>query len=305
MRGRALDAATIRGCVRNGSGSPTASSSPSTRGCPRATWPHPDRPAFVLVHGLASNARLWDGVAEGLVARGHPVVTSTCGATGAPRSPTAVRHAHGRRRRRRRHRSLADREPALSARSSSASPGAATSSSSWRLAARRPPGRSSAWTAAGSSRAAVFPDWEACLRALAPPRLVGRPLAEIEGYVRSTHRGLAGGRHPGHARQLRGAIRRHGGAMADLRSPRGDPPRPLGAPSLRDVPAGATSRSSSCRPTPATPSGRRGSAATWTPRWPLSRTPASAGSPVTTTSTPSTRARSRRARFAGREGLLA
>ncbi len=31
-------------------------------------------PAFVLVHGLASNARLWDGVASRLLAAGHPVV---------------------------------------------------------------------------------------------------------------------------------------------------------------------------------------------------------------------------------------
>jgi pimeloyl-ACP methyl ester carboxylesterase len=29
---------------------------------------------FLLVHGLASNARLWDGVAEALAAAGHPVV---------------------------------------------------------------------------------------------------------------------------------------------------------------------------------------------------------------------------------------
>jgi pimeloyl-ACP methyl ester carboxylesterase len=35
---------------------------------------------------------------------------------------------------------------------------------------------------------AVFPDWEACLGALAPPRLDGRPVAEIEGYLRSVHR---------------------------------------------------------------------------------------------------------------------
>src|SRR6188472_4719780 len=31
--------------------------------------------AFLLVHGLASNARMWDGVAENLVAEGHPVAT--------------------------------------------------------------------------------------------------------------------------------------------------------------------------------------------------------------------------------------
>ena len=29
---------------------------------------------FVLVHGLASNARLWDGVAARLAAAGHPVL---------------------------------------------------------------------------------------------------------------------------------------------------------------------------------------------------------------------------------------
>jgi pimeloyl-ACP methyl ester carboxylesterase len=34
---------------------------------------------------------------------------------------------------------------------------------------------------------AAFADWEACLRALAPPRIAGRPLAEVEGYLRSAH----------------------------------------------------------------------------------------------------------------------
>ena len=32
-------------------------------------------PPFVLVHGLASNARLWDGVAAALVASGHHAYT--------------------------------------------------------------------------------------------------------------------------------------------------------------------------------------------------------------------------------------
>src|SRR5690242_15310210 len=34
----------------------------------------PTCPSFVLVHGLASNLRLWDGVADALHARGHTVV---------------------------------------------------------------------------------------------------------------------------------------------------------------------------------------------------------------------------------------
>ena len=32
-------------------------------------------PSFVLVHGLASNARMWDGVAARLVERGHAAAT--------------------------------------------------------------------------------------------------------------------------------------------------------------------------------------------------------------------------------------
>ena len=38
------------------------------------SWAGPSDTTFVLVHGLASNLRLWDGVAEDLHARGHTVV---------------------------------------------------------------------------------------------------------------------------------------------------------------------------------------------------------------------------------------
>lgn len=37
--------------------------------------PNASQPPWVLTHGLASNARLWDGVADRLAALGHPVVT--------------------------------------------------------------------------------------------------------------------------------------------------------------------------------------------------------------------------------------
>lgn len=36
-------------------------------------WPGGDRVPFLLLHGLASNARTWDRVAGGLAAAGHPV----------------------------------------------------------------------------------------------------------------------------------------------------------------------------------------------------------------------------------------
>jgi hypothetical protein len=34
---------------------------------------------------------------------------------------------------------------------------------------------------------ATFSSWEACREALAPPRLAGRRLSEIEGYIRGAH----------------------------------------------------------------------------------------------------------------------
>ncbi len=42
-----------------------------TRLAVRSASGDPSLPTFVLVHGLASNARLWDGVAEGLMAADH------------------------------------------------------------------------------------------------------------------------------------------------------------------------------------------------------------------------------------------
>ncbi len=33
----------------------------------------------------------------------------------------------------------------------------------------------------------TFPSWEACRESLAPPRLAGRRLAEVEGYIRGAH----------------------------------------------------------------------------------------------------------------------
>ena len=45
---------------------------------------------FLLVHGLASNARLWDGVAAGSRLPGTTSSPSTCAATAGPTSPTAA-----------------------------------------------------------------------------------------------------------------------------------------------------------------------------------------------------------------------
>jgi pimeloyl-ACP methyl ester carboxylesterase len=138
---------------------------------------------FLLVHGLASNARLWDGVAAALVSTGHPAVSVDLrghGRSSKPEGPYDVA-------------TVADDLAALIGRLPIDRPVAA--GQSWggnvvvELAARHP----------GLVRGIVcvdggwlepsrqFADWDACRAALAPPRLVGRRLEEVEQHVRSAH----------------------------------------------------------------------------------------------------------------------
>ena len=83
-----------------------------------------------------------------------------------------------------------------------------------------------------------FPDWESCRSALAPPRLVGRPLTEVEGYVRSAH---ADWPETG----IRGALAnfevRPDGTIAPWLTLRASYPRaarPLGPPAVAALPDG-------------------------------------------------------------------
>jgi pimeloyl-ACP methyl ester carboxylesterase len=150
------------------------------------TWLPPSRqdlPAFVLVHGLASNARLWDGVAAALAADGHAVVTVDLrghGRSSKPDGPYDV--------------------PTVAADVAALIEGLGldrpvVAGQSWggnvavELAAARPPLVRGVVCVDGGwlELSRSFPDWEACRAALAPPRLAGRPLAEIEGYIRSAH----------------------------------------------------------------------------------------------------------------------
>ena len=141
-------------------------------------------PPFLLVHGLASNARLWDGVAVGLVANGHPVVTVDLRGHGRSSKPDGPYDVP----------TVADDLAQLIARLGMDRP--VVAGQSWggnvvlELAARHPSiVRGIACIDGGwLEPSREFADWDACRAALAPPRLAGRRLEEIEGYVRGAHR---------------------------------------------------------------------------------------------------------------------
>jgi pimeloyl-ACP methyl ester carboxylesterase len=140
-------------------------------------------PPFFLVHGLASNARTWDGVAARLVANGHPVVTVDLrghGRSSKPHGPYDVP-------------TVADDLAVLIERLGAGLP--VVAGQSWggnvvlELATRHPDAIRGIVCVDGGwlEPSREFPDWAACRTALAPPRLLGRRLEEIEGYVRSAH----------------------------------------------------------------------------------------------------------------------
>jgi pimeloyl-ACP methyl ester carboxylesterase len=139
---------------------------------------------FVLVHGLASNARTWDGVAARLVGFGHPAVTVDLrghGRSSKPDSPYDVT-------------TVANDLAALIDAMELERP--IVAGQSWggnvvvELAVGHPDAIRGIVCVDGGwlEPSRQFPDWEACRAALAPPRLAGRQIKEVEGYVRSAHR---------------------------------------------------------------------------------------------------------------------
>ena len=143
----------------------------------------PPGPPFLLVHGLASNARLWDGVAERLVEHGHRVASVDLRGHGRSSKPEAPYDVA----------TVADDLASVASGLGLDHP--IVAGQSWggnvvlELGARHP----------GVVRGVVcvdggwlepsrsFASWEACRDALAPPRLAGRHLDQIEGYIRSAH----------------------------------------------------------------------------------------------------------------------
>jgi len=138
---------------------------------------------FVLVHGLASNLRLWDGVAEELSARGHTVVALDQRGHGRSDAPdggydldTAVADLGTLVR------ALGLDRPILVGQSWG---GNVVLELGWR---RPETVRGLACVDGGIIEMAEwFPTWEACLAALTPPRLDGLSLRELEARLRAAH----------------------------------------------------------------------------------------------------------------------
>jgi pimeloyl-ACP methyl ester carboxylesterase len=151
------------------------------------TWepatPRHDAAPFVLVHGLASNARMWDGVACELSDRGHLAVTVDLRGHGRSAKPDGPYDMA----------TVADDVGALIRELGLDRP--VVAGQSWggnvvlELALRAPELVRGIVCVDGGwlEPCASFPSWEACRETLAPPRLAGLHREEIEGYIRSAH----------------------------------------------------------------------------------------------------------------------
>jgi pimeloyl-ACP methyl ester carboxylesterase len=138
---------------------------------------------FLLVHGLASNALLWQGVADGLARLGHDVVAVDQRGHGRSDRP-----AHGYDM----DTACADLVGVIEA---TGLDRPAAAGQSWggnvvlEVAARHPGRLRGVACVDGGwiELADRFADWDACRGALQPPPLEGRRAADIEAYMRSTH----------------------------------------------------------------------------------------------------------------------
>jgi pimeloyl-ACP methyl ester carboxylesterase len=139
------------------------------------------RPAYLLVHGLASNARLWDGVAERLAAAGHPSYAvdlrghgaSDLPATGYDTATSAADLA-----------ALIDalglREPVVAGQSWGGNVAV-------RLAAEHPVAALALVDGGWIDLAAEFASWEQCAARLRPPDLDGTPADQVRAHLRRAH----------------------------------------------------------------------------------------------------------------------
>jgi pimeloyl-ACP methyl ester carboxylesterase len=134
---------------------------------------------FLLVHGLSSNARLWDGVAGHLVAAGHPAYAVDLRSHGeSPGPPDGY-----------------DTATAAADLAALGLPPSIVAGQSWggnvvvQLAARHPDRvRALALVDGGwINLAAQFPDWESCAARLRPPDVSGMTATALRERLRAGH----------------------------------------------------------------------------------------------------------------------
>jgi pimeloyl-ACP methyl ester carboxylesterase len=143
-------------------------------------WPGDKRP-FLLVHGLSSNARLWDGVAAELSAAGHPVHAVDLRSHGDSDAPPDGY----------------DTATAAEDLAALGLTGVVAAGQSWggsvvvTLAAKHPEVVAALALVDGGwyDPAHEFPSWEAAEETLRPPDIDGLPAEELKGYLRRGHPG--------------------------------------------------------------------------------------------------------------------
>lgn len=146
-------------------------------------WPgESGKTPFVLVHGLASNARLWDGVSEALASRGHPVAAVDQRGHGRSDKPDGGYDFA----------TITEDLVTLIAALGFERP--IVAGQSWggnvivELAARRPElVRGIACVDGGWISFSNFGTWDEVRERLAPPKTEGMRLADIEAMLRRTH----------------------------------------------------------------------------------------------------------------------
>jgi pimeloyl-ACP methyl ester carboxylesterase len=140
-------------------------------------------PVFVLVHGLASNALLWQGVASSLAERGYRAVSIDLRGHGRSSKPDGPYDVP----------TVANDVAALLR--SLGIEGSIVAGQSWggnvviELAAQHGDAVRAVVPVDGGfiDLSAQFDSWEACSAALAPPRFAGTPASQFEGWMRSAH----------------------------------------------------------------------------------------------------------------------
>ncbi|MBU6240677.1 MAG: alpha/beta hydrolase [Acidobacteria bacterium] len=143
----------------------------------------PGAAPFLLVHGLASNARLWDGVARHLVELGHPVVAVDQRGHGHSTKPDDGFDMA----------TVADDLALLIDALGFERP--VVAGQSWganvvvELAHRSPDSVRGVVAVDGGTieLRRHFPEWDDCAAQLAPPNLLGMPLSRLEAAMRSAH----------------------------------------------------------------------------------------------------------------------